>query len=95
MIPMTVREVLSHFTRLDPDEKVLIGWWDKECLDPYLIRVDDAGHEIPLEDGEAAEVWREMMRSAEGRFERDSEYVYDTLVQLAGEEIDNLDEGDN
>ena len=86
MLAMTVSDIMAHLSQLDPKEKLIIGWWDKEFfIECEEFRTTD--EERDLEPDEIQAVWDEVCEDAIGRLERETEFIYGDIVNHIQEVI--------
>lgn len=56
---MKVKDIIKAMGEYDPEEELIIDWWDKQCFD--FMWNDNIEH--PLDDTERRRLWNEMASS--------------------------------
>ncbi len=77
MIAMTAREVINAMSRLNPNEKVLIGWWDKEVYENDLAESSDPDS-----------AWEAAIEDISGGFDYENETIYGAIINQINSTIE-------
>lgn len=78
MLKMTAKEVINAFKGYDPDEPVLIGWWDKETFESVFI-------DEKVNSGDVPDVWEEVTDDLDCGFDFENQSVWNSIADKVAE----------